>query len=146
LIVMEEKTFDGAHGTFSIESTLDLKMDQGPNYQPTLVPNGTLTLVFTPADNAPDEIKENGTSAKLTITSTFDESILTFTDYSVNITQWTERGTSFIYEIPAGTLAGNIVVKPRTLNTSVLYDDYEEDLEVGRLLITMSEPTPAPAN
>lgn len=73
-IALEDYDFDGAAGTFYVESNLTMKIDQDPSYndhRTMLVYSTTdsatpyLQIKFEPHDNASDDVKTNAVPAEL---------------------------------------------------------------------------------
>lgn len=119
-ISMEEVGNAGAIGVYTFENNLVFKVDSDGSLNTTLVATGSLKIIFTPADSAPDAYKTGATPSTLTISvdgieSKYNDKVLLseVTTDSKNVMtikpsgdyEWAAEGNAFSVTIPASDIA-----------------------------------------
>ena len=156
-VTITDAELTGANGTYKIESNLTLSVDQANDeHEAELVfaSNNSdaiyLKVTFTPATNAPQNIKDNAVPSEFYFTTTTDMKytmdaegnysatgtatpIFTFTNpsdtvFSPNVT-WTKSGNSFTYELDEADLKSMISLSQTfVLDTKAEHDAFREAL------------------
>ena len=172
-ITIADVELTGANGTYKIESNLVLLIDQAnDNHEAELVFDSNdgqaiyLKVTFTPAANAPQDIKENGVESELYFGTTttmqykmdaegnYDENgtptdILTFANPSNgvldNIFTWTKvtegETVSFVYELDQAALEEMISLSQTfVLDTKAEHDAFREAL-TGNIVARVTDGT-----
>ena len=148
----------GANGVYKIESNLVLTVDQAnEHHEAKLVFSANdsqdihLTITFTPANHAPDNIKEEALPSEFYFTTTNEMKydgidIFTFTNepdgyFSPNVT-WTKQGDgSFIYKIGETELSSMISLsKTFVLDIKAEHDAFREAL-TGNIVARVTDGT-----
>ena len=162
-VVMTAATVDGTKGSFSV-STTTLKFEIGNKgeYHPELRANGEVVVTFTPRLGADTSVVENGIDINWSISlseggqenwkydSDFadgaDKLLFNVTSDSTRVAK-TEANKninpgSFVYSIPAATIASKIalnVTDDFVLDTKAKYDSFNSYLDDYKFVITISE-------
>ena len=150
---LTEVAYSGSNGAFKVDtSTLKLSIDpkSGTTHTTSLVIEGEVKIVFTPATFAPAEVKGNAVDStfefKLSNNSwTFDDGhgakeIVTLDHQGTHEIEWTKQldGT-FVYVLDATTLAKHITLNEFVLDTKTRYDSFNAQLANGQIIITVSD-------
>ena len=149
-VTIADVELTGANGTYKIESNLVLTIDQAnEDHEAKLVFSANdgqaiyLRVTFTPATNAPQEIKENGVESELYFGTTTEMKydgvdIFTFANSGNgvldNVFTWTKQteggNVSFVYELDQAALESMISLS----KTFVL--DKKADHDAFRVALT----------
>lgn len=150
---LTEVAYSGSNGAFKVDtSTLKLSIDpkSGTTHTTSLVIEGEVKIVFTPATFAPAEVKENAVDStfefKLSNNSwTFDDGhgakeIVTLAHQGTHEIEWTKQSDgTFVYVLDATTLAKHITLNEFVLDTKTRYDSFNAQLANGQIIITVSD-------
>lgn len=152
---LTEVAYSGSNGAFKVDtSTLKLSIDpkSGTTHATSLVIEGEVKIVFTPATFAPAEVKENAVDStfefKLSNNRwTFDDghgdgvkAIVTLTHVGKHEIEWTKQSDgTFVYVLDATALAKHITLNEFVLDTKTLYDSFNAQLANGQIIITVSD-------
>ena len=150
---LTEVAYSGSNGAFKVDtSTLKLSIDpkSGTTHTTSLVIEGEVKIVFTPATFAPAEVKENALDStfefKLSNNSwTFDDghgakAIVTLAHEGKHEIEWTKQSDgTFVYVLDATTLAKHITLNEFVLDTKTRYDSFNAQLANGQIIITVSD-------
>ena len=150
---LTEVAYSGSNGAFKVDtSTLKLSIDpkSGTTHTTSLVIEGEVKIVFTPATFAPAEVKENALDStfefKLSNNSwTFDDGhgakeIVKLAHQGTHEIKWTKQSDgTFVYVLDATTLAKHITLNEFVLDTKTLYDSFNAQLANGQIIITVSD-------
>lgn len=145
---------NASYGAFEVDTTnLSLTIDPktGTSHTTSLVIEGEVVITFTPGNYAPENVKENGVEADVTLSLTnsnwtFDDGhgqgarpILTFNHDHHDIT-WNDNGDgTFSYTLNADALKDCFSLTEFTLDTLALYNSYNTQLGNGQIKIVVSD-------
>lgn len=154
---LTEVAYSGSNGAFKVDtSTLKLSIDpkSGTTHTTSLVIEGEVKIVFTPATFAPAEVKENAVRStfefKLSNNNwTFDDGhgagvkeivTLAHQEQGKHEIEWIKQSDgTFVYVLDATTLARHITLNEFVLDTKTLYDSFNAQLANGQIIITVSD-------
>ena len=160
-VTIADVELTGANGTYKIESNLVLTVDQANNDHEAKLVFGAndgqpvyLKVTFTPAANAPQEIKENGVPSELYFGTTTEMKydgvdIFTFANSGNgvldNIFDWTKQtedgNVSFVYELDQAALEGMISLSQTfVLDTKAEHDAFRLAL-TGNIVARVTDGT-----
>ena len=160
-VTIADVELTGANGTYKIESNLVLTIDQAnDDHEAELVFSANdgqaiyLRVTFTPATNAPQEIKENGVPSELYFGTTTEMKydgvdIFKFTNSGNgvldNIFDWTKQtedgNVSFVYELDQAALEGMISLSQTfVLDTKAEHDAFRLAL-TGNIVARVTDGT-----
>ena len=158
-VTMADVELTGANGTYHIESNLVLTVDQkAPNDHTAVLKFSAnnnqpiyLKVTFTPATNAPAEIKANGVPSELYFGTTAEMkydgvNIFEFTNPGDtilnNIFDWAkESDGTFTYTLDENALKGQIQLSPNfVLDTKAKYDEFRQALS-GNIVARVTDGT-----
>ena len=160
-VTIADVELTGANGTYKIESNLVLTIDQAnEDHEAELVFSANdgqpiyLRVTFTPATNAPQNIKENGVPSELYFGTTTEMKyngvdIFTFAnsgnDVLDNIFTWTKQteggNVSFVYELDQAALEGMISLSETfVLDTKAEHDAFRVAL-TGNIVARVTDGT-----
>lgn len=160
-VTIADVELTGANGTYKIESNLVLSIDQAnEDHEAELVFGANdgqpiyLRVTFTPAVNAPQNIKENGVPSELyfgtTVEMKYDgHDIFTFSNKGNgeldNIFNWTKvtegEDVSFVYELDQAALEGMISLSQTfVLDTKAEHDAFRVAL-TGNIVARVTDGT-----
>ena len=143
-------TFVGTYGTFEIiDDGLTMKIDpkEGSTHITALYITGELVIKFTPNVYAPQTVKDNGIEATYTFSVSSpnwkyeDKAIATITHEEPHqIDDWVKQDDgSFTKTLNADALKGHFALTEFLLDNSVKYDQYNNALSQGSIVITVSD-------
>lgn len=147
-ITMTEATFTGTYGTYHVDTTgLTMQVDpkEGTTHTTALKISGNLVISFTPNTYAPQEVKNSGVPSTFAFSlSNADwkysgQNILTVDTDKHNIAWVSDGNGAFTYTISAADLAQYIHLTEFTLDTKVEYDDYDDVLTNGQIVVSVSD-------
>ena len=154
---LTEVAYSGSNGAFKVDtSTLKLSIDpkSGTTHTTSLVIEGEVKIVFTPATFAPAEVKENAVRStfefKLSNNNwTFDDGhgagvkaivTLAHQGQEKHEIEWKKQSDgTFVYVLDATALAKHITLNAFVLDTKTLYDSFNAQLANGQIIITVSD-------
>ena len=160
-VTIADVELTGANGTYKIESNLVLTIDQAnDDHEAELVFGANdgqpiyLRVTFTPATNAPQDIKENGVPSELYFGTTTEMKydgvdIFTFANSGNgeldNIFDWTKQtedgNVSFVYELDQAALESMISLsKTFVLDTKAEHDAFRLAL-TGNIVARVTDGT-----
>lgn len=160
-VTIADVELTGANGTYKIESNLVLTVDQAnDDHEAELVFGANdgqpiyLRVTFTPATNAPQNIKENGVPSELYFGTTTEMKydgvdIFTFSNKGNgeldNIFNWTKvtegEDVSFVYELDQAALEGMISLSQTfVLDTKAEHDAFRVAL-TGNIVARVTDGT-----
>ena len=147
-ITLTEATFSGTYGTYAVDtSQLNMQVDpkEGTAHVTSLVITGDLVITFKPNTYAPDDVKNNGVDSTFQFSLSNSEwkygseAIMTVDTAKHDIT-WTKGSDgNFTYTISAADLANYLTLTEITLDTKAEYNEYDEALTNGQIVITISD-------
>ena len=152
---LTEVAYSGSNGAFKVDtSTLKLSIDpkSGTTHTTSLVIEGEVKIVFTPATFAPADVKQNAVDStfqfKLSNDNwTFDDghgdgakAIVTLAHKEKHGIVWERQSDgTFVYVLDATTLAKHITLNEFVLDTKTRYDSFNTQLANGQIIITVSD-------
>ena len=175
---LTEATSQGAHGEYTIDTsnlklTIDPKVGAGAlnNHTTALYYNdgGYVRVTFTPNENAPQEIKDNGLLSYFSLSLsnsawTFDDGsgskniitikhneqhrILPVGQTEAGVMNWVKDGDSFYCDIPASFFQEHLELGEFLLDTKADYDAFFTALKNGEIIahigdgISATDPAP----
>ena len=161
---LTDVVYAGSYGTYKVDlSNLKLTIDpkQGTTHTTSLVIEGGITVIFTPATHAPVDIKENGVDSTFTFSlsnnnwefddDTTDEvaakNVVTLAHTGKHDIVWTKASdNTFTYTLDATVLKQHISLSEFVLDTKVKYDAYNTALANGQIIFTVSDGDTTGAN
>ena len=142
--------YSGSYGVYRIEKSSDFTMlidpAEGTVHDTALTITGSLTVHFTPATFAPEDIKENGVDSTFQFTlSNSDwkyenQAVVTLQHTGTHDITWVKQSDgTFTYTLDAEALAEHIKLTTFTLDTKADYDAFSAVLANGQITFTVSD-------
>lgn len=160
-ITMTPATFDGGLGTYSVTTAgLTMKIDpkEGTSHTTSLLVDGEIVVTFTPSAYASNDIKNNAVPTKAifrlpsSLASVNDwqydgKNIFTSIDSTPIDLVWNKQADgTFTASISADQVASKLILNEIELDTKAAYDAYDDALELGQIVVAITDGQSTPTN
>ena len=160
-VTMTPATFDGGLGTYSVTTAgLTMKIDpkEGTTHTTSLLVDGEIVVTFTPSAYASNDIKNNAvpTKAIFRLPSSLSgvdawqydgKNIFTSIDSTPIDLVWSKQADgTFKASVSAEQVASKLVLNEIVLDTKAAYDAYDDALELGQIVVAITDGQSTPTN